>query len=137
MSPRRGLPGIAVAALLAGCGGAKHAAPSTTAANPFPEDPQVWVRATTPAQRRSLAVLAADVRALHNDAAETTNRTLMGTRALRRGTNRFLIDLDRSGIDLLSKNRVIDHAAAAAAGSCDQCFQQLEAGRPIPQIAGH
>ena len=129
---------IAVAALLVGCSGSKHAAPTTTAAvNPFPEDPQVWARATTPAQRRSLTVLAADVRALHQDAAKTAKRTLMGTPALRQGTNRFLLDLDHSRIDLVSKNRVIDHAAAAAAGSCDQCFQQLEAARPIPQIAGH
>src|SRR5262245_33685830 len=137
MSLRRGLPVIAVAALLAGCGGAKHAAPTATAANPFPEDPQVWARATTPAQRRSLSVLAADVRTLHADAARTSKRTLMGTPALRRGTGRFLVDLEHSRIDLVSKNRVIDHAAAAAAGSCDQCFQQLEAARPIPQIAGH
>ena len=32
---------------------------------------------------------------------------------------------------------MIDHAAAAVATSCDQCFQQLEAMRPIPQIAHH
>jgi hypothetical protein len=30
---------------------------------------------------------------------------------------------------------VIDHAAAIVAGSCQQCFQALEAERPIPAIA--
>jgi len=31
----------------------------------------------------------------------------------------------------LRKNRLIDHAVGALAGTCDQCFQQLEAIRPI------
>jgi hypothetical protein len=34
------------------------------------------------------------------------------------------------------KNRFIDHAAAALVGSCELCFQALEASRPIPSI-GH
>ena len=33
-----------------------------------------------------------------------------------------------------AKNRMIDHAAAALVGSCEQCFQALEAERPIPEI---
>jgi len=128
---------LLVVALLSGCGGTKQSATTTAAAHPFPEDPQVWARATEPAQRRSLAVLAVDVKRLRAAVARTPKRTLMGTPAVRSGTDRFLRDLDRSPIDLVSKNRIIDHAAAAASASCDQCFQQLEATRPIPQIAGH
>jgi hypothetical protein len=126
-----------IVALLAGCGGSKHGATTARAAHPFPEDPQVWARATEPAQRKSLARLAADVRGLRAATLRTPSRTLMGTPELRSKTDRFLRDLDRSPIDLVSKNRVIDHAAAAASSSCDQCFQQLEATRPIPAIAGH
>jgi hypothetical protein len=53
------------------------------------------------------------------------------------GTSLFLDHLDASkAISLRAKNRLIDHAAAAAsAGGCDQCFQQLEASRPIPALA--
>jgi hypothetical protein len=61
--------------------------------------------------------------------------TLKGEPRVREATSRFIDDLDRSRIDDLSKNRVIDHAAAAVAPVCGQCFQQLEAMRPIPAIA--
>jgi hypothetical protein len=64
-------------------------------------------------------------------------RTLMGTPALQRTTGAFLDRLERSSLDLKMKNRMIDFAASAVAGSCDQCFQMLEAARPIPQIAHH
>jgi len=33
------------------------------------------------------------------------------------------------------KNRMIDFAASAVAGSCEQCFQILEGAPPIPEIA--
>jgi hypothetical protein len=45
--------------------------------------------------------------------------------------------LERSRLSPKARNREIDHAVAAVATSCDQCFQMLEAIRPIPQIAGH
>jgi hypothetical protein len=35
----------------------------------------------------------------------------------------------------LARNRMIDHAAAIVAPVCQQCFQALEAERPIPAIA--
>ena len=38
-------------------------------------------------------------------------------------------------LDPKMKNRMLDFAASAVAGSCDQCFQMLEAARPIPDIA--
>src|SRR4051812_33895786 len=89
--------------------GAKH-----EEARPFPDDPQVWARATTEAQQRSLAVLASDVTRLRAATSDAEQRTLMGTPAVRETTDRFVNDLNRSPVDLLSKNRIIDHAAAAA-----------------------
>ena len=61
--------------------------------------------------------------------------TLLGTPGLRRTTAKFIEDLEKSHLSLKARNREIDHAAAAVATSCEQCFQQLEAIRPIPQIA--
>jgi hypothetical protein len=133
---RRALLLVTVAlALPAGCGGTAHRVQPAPGAHPFAEDPQIWARETSAAQRRSLAVLDRDVARLRAATAASPSRTLRGTPALRRSTDCFLHDLERSPVGNLSKNRIIDHAAAAAASGCDQCFQQLEAVRPIPAIA--
>ena len=63
------------------------------------------------------------------------NDTFNGNAAVNRATDRFLADEGRAHVSLLAKNRFIDHAAAALAGSCQQCFQALEAERPIPSIS--
>jgi len=60
-----------------------------------------------------------------------------GQTAVSHATDRFLHDLAVSPLDQLAKNRMIDHAAAALVGSCEQCFQALEAARPIPGIKEH
>ncbi|HEY8628710.1 MAG TPA: hypothetical protein VIL56_10370 [Gaiellaceae bacterium] len=73
-----------------------------------------------------------DVALIRAEARRTTTASLKGTPALRRLTSRFIVDYDRSSaIPRLRKNRMIDHAVGALAGTCDQCFQQLEAIRPI------
>jgi hypothetical protein len=89
----------------------------------------------TPAQQHDVALLQRDVAAIKRAAAKVTHRTLMGTPALQRTTGAFLDHLDRSTLEPKMKNRMIDFAASAVAGSCDQCFQMLEAARPIPEIA--
>jgi hypothetical protein len=89
----------------------------------------------TPQQKRDLARLQADVAAIKRAAAKVSHRTLMGTPELQRSTGAFLDRLDRSTLAPKMKNRMIDFAASAVAGSCDQCFQMLEAARPIPEIA--
>jgi hypothetical protein len=124
--------GLTIAVLAAGCGGGtKHArtAPSTTR----PATTSPLVRSLI----RDYKILGADVQALRRAAAKVPRGTLLGTPALRRGTGKFIEHLERSHLSPKARNREIDHAAAAVATSCDQCFQQLEAIRPIPQIAGH
>jgi hypothetical protein len=129
--------------VFAGCGGnggsATPAPPAPTATQPrpavYPDDPQVIARATTAGQKRDLVELWADTGAMRQAAAKSEHSSLKGDPAVRRATSSFIDDLDRSTIDNLSKNRVIDHAAAAVATVCEQCFQQLEAMRPIPAIA--
>jgi hypothetical protein len=127
---------VALTVLAAGCGGGGGAAQrSTTTAR---------VAATTAGATHSSSRAArdyrrlyADVRAMHGAAATVKRSSLLGTPALRRTTASFLDYLETSALTLKGKNRMIDHAAAAVAPVCEQCFQMLEAARPIPQIAGH
>jgi len=134
LSIRPQLVGVTLSiALLAGCGGTKHsetAPPATSTA--------AAVKARTPYVRkliRDYKKLGADVGAMRTAAIKVHGQTLKGTPALRRTTGAFIEDLEQSHLTLKAKNRMIDHAAGAVATSCDQCFQQLEAVRPIPQIA--
>ena len=83
-------------------------------------------------QERQEARLFRDVGLIRAEARRTSTSSLKGTPTLRRLTARFIGDYDRStAIPRLRKNRMIDHAVGALAGTCDQCFQQLEAIRPI------
>jgi hypothetical protein len=84
---------------------------------------------------RDYKQLGVDVRAMRAAAVKVHGQTLKGTPAIRRTTGAFIEDLQKSHLSLKAQNRMIDHAAGAVATSCDQCFQQLEAMRPIPQIA--
>jgi hypothetical protein len=118
-----------VIAFAAGCGdaGSVQQRPTTT-------------HARSPAARRYLrdyTRLNADVRALRVEAATGKGTSLLGTPALQRETGKFIEDLQASILTPKQRNRMIDHAAGAVATSCEQCFQMLEAIRPIPQIAGH
>ena len=109
------------AVVLAGCGG--HSAP------PGSSSPSNKVLLS---QRRQELRLFRDIESIRTEARRTTTATLKGTPALRRLTGRFIDDYNgSSAIPRLRKNRMIDHAVGALAGTCDQCFQQLEAMRPI------
>jgi len=106
---------------LTACGAAKQAAPPIT----------------TPKQcvsREATAKLNADIAALRHAASLPTKNTLLGNAAINHATDRFLSDVDLAHITNLARNRMIDHAAGALAGACEQCFQALEAERPIPNI---
>jgi hypothetical protein len=118
---------LALAAAAAGCGsgsgsGSGQAAQSASAT-------QSATRAC-PGARREWRRAWSDIAALRS-AAHAENQA-----AVTHTTTRFLDHLSAAkAISLKAKNRLIDHAAAAAtAGGCDQCFQQLEANRPIPSI---
>jgi hypothetical protein len=109
------------ALVLAGCGGHPLAPSASSPTN------KVLL-----SQKRQEARLFRDVALIRAEARKTKTSTLKGTPALRRLTARFIGDYDRSSaIPRLRKNRMIDHAVGALAGTCEQCFQQLEAIRPI------
>lgn len=121
---------LTAALALSGCG-SEHAAPSTTAPlPPAPNGSKAYEATAPPARLRvERRRLARDVRALRASAKGASS--LKGTPAQNRATDAFLQTLQTSHLRLLERNRWIDHAAAAIAGSCDQCFQALEASRPI------
>jgi len=124
---------VLLAALVSGCGGSDKKSqpappPATTATN----------QVRTPLVRgliHDYKTLGGDVSAMRAAALKVHGQSLKGTPALRSTTGTFIEDLEQSHLSLKARNRMIDHAAGAVATSCDQCFQQLEAVRPIPQIA--
>jgi hypothetical protein len=59
---------------------------------------------------------------------------VQGNKAINVATDRFLNDVALAPIGNLRRNRLIDHAMGTLAGSCEQCFQALEAARPIVNI---
>lgn len=75
---------------------------------------------------KAIAKLNADIAALRRARGNET--------ATNRTTDRFLLDVATAPITNLKRNRMIDHAVGALGGECEQCFQALEAARPIPNI---
>jgi hypothetical protein len=110
---------------LAACGGTSAATRTATTS------PAQTVCAN---QQRALTKLNADLAALRRAAKLPTKNTLIGNKAINVATDRFLYDVAVLPLTNLQRNRLIDHAMAALIGNCEQCFQALEAGRPIPAI---
>jgi hypothetical protein len=106
--------------LLAGCGGSTKAAPPTAA--------------VCPGTQKALAKIQRDLAALRAAAKLPTKNTLIGNHAINVATDRFLRDVALAPLNNLQRNRLIDHAMSTLVGNCDQCFQALEAERPIPAI---
>jgi hypothetical protein len=126
---------FAVLVLVAGCGGGnQEAAPQagTTTSPP----PATTVDKCKGAQ--SAAVRARKIRRLNRDvarlrvlAAPIQKKTLDGTPALSASVDRFLADVADRDVPVHVRSRFIDRAAALVAPVCEQCFQALEASRPI------
>ena len=118
------LRGAAVLSLLAlslaACGG--------TSAAPKPQ------QTMCPNQQRALVKITEDIAALRAAAKLPTKSTLIGNKPINTATDKFLYDIAVAPLTNLQRNRLIDHAMAALIGNCEQCFQALEAGRPIPAI---
>jgi hypothetical protein len=121
---------LGVACLLSGCGGSGN-----------PSAGEAAGRSTTAdecAGAKSAAVRAAQVRRLERDlavvdraASRLQRRTFDGTPALSRAVDRFLLDVASPKLSVFVRSRFISRAAAVVAPVCDQCFQALEASRPI------
>jgi hypothetical protein len=103
--------------LLAGCGGSAKQA------------------CTSPRAKQALARIDVDLTAIKRAALLPAPDPVKGNPAINRATDSFLLHVETAPIDNLQRNRLIDHAAARLLGSCEQCFQALEADRPIVNIA--
>ena len=101
---------LALVVLAAGCGGGTKAA----------EKPCV-----SPKAARAIVRIDHDIAAIRASASK--NRVA----AVSAGTDRFMNDVFTAPISNVQRNRFIDHAAAALQGTCPDCFQALEANRPI------
>jgi hypothetical protein len=106
---------------LAACGSSKQAAAP-------PEKKQPPAQCTSPA---AITKLNQDIAAMRKAADLPTKDTLIGNKQINAATDKFLNDIALAKIDNKRRNRMIDHAAGALAGACEQCFQALEAGRPV------
>jgi hypothetical protein len=116
----RGLVLVLCVVLLAGCGGGGS---------------ETKQGCRNPKEQRALARLNADLSAIRRAAKLPVTDALKGGPEINKATDRFLLHVETAPIDNLQRNRLIDHAAALLSGSCTQCFQALEAARPIPGIA--
>jgi hypothetical protein len=99
---------------LAACGSGSRPAAQTTTSSQQCRD-----------QSAALARIDRDIAAMNH----TQSAALMSTL-----TYRFLLHVSTAPLTNLQRNRLIDHAAAAVSIRCPQCFQALEAERPIPAI---
>ena len=111
---------LCVVLSVAACGSSKQAAPAK---------PKIC-RTTA----KALAKLQADIAAMRAAARTPTTNTLQGNHAINVATDRFLNDVALAPIGNLKRNRLIDHATGTLAGACEQCFQALEASRPVVNI---
>src|SRR5207248_8514258 len=75
---------------------------------------------------KAMAKLNADIGAIRRARSDQA--------AINRAADRFLLDVATAPITNLKRNRMIDHAVGALGGECEQCFQALEAARPIPTL---
>jgi hypothetical protein len=126
---------LASACALAGCGSgddSDRASPRTTTAAAATSTTGKCKGSADPAVvRRKLARLRRDLARIRALAAPIRTRTLDGTPALSAAVDRFLLDMADKDVPVLLRSRLIDRAAAAVSPVCEQCFQALEANRPV------
>jgi hypothetical protein len=120
------LRGLALLACAVSCLAACGSATKQAAAPPAQKQ--------CPRAARALATLQADIDAMRKAARTPTKDTLQGNHAINVATDKFLNDVALAPIGNLKRNRLIDHAMGTLSGACEQCFQALEAARPVINI---
>jgi hypothetical protein len=128
----RALLVVLCAAALAGCGSEARKAsappPATSITSPS-------ACKLTPATKRQLARAQRDLAKLRAVAGRQKRYTELGTSEMQLATGRYLDDLTTSKLGGIRVNRLIDLGASVVSAYCGQCFQMLEANRPIPALA--
>jgi len=85
-------------------------------------------------QAAALAKIHRDIAALKAAYKLPVKSELLGNPAINAATDKFLNDVALAPISNLQRNRLTDLAMSAIGTHCQQCFQALEANRPIPSI---
>jgi hypothetical protein len=85
-------------------------------------------------QAVALAKIHGDIAALSAAYKLPVKDKLLGNHAINVATDKFLNDVQLAPISNLQRNRLTDLAMSAIGTHCQQCFQALEANRPIPSI---
>jgi hypothetical protein len=119
---------VALAVVAAGCGGTKA---SSTAVPASAQRVTKHCRGVEPKQLRERKLLERDLAAMRVAAEPLKKLTLMGSPAMQQTTGKFIDDVDRSSLPNLVKSRYYASAGAIVAGVCEQCFQMIEADRPV------
>lgn len=116
---------LALCALaVSGCGGGSK--PAAASGGP---------RCTNSATPRALARVHRDIAAIRRAALTVSPKdTFNGNKAVNDATDRFLLDVQKAPVSNLQRNRLYDYAMSALLSACDQCFQALEADRPVVTI---
>jgi hypothetical protein len=121
--------------LVAACGGSgieqTPAAGTTTVAAPTTTVDKCKGAKSAAVRAHKIRRLGRDVARLRMLAAPIQKKTLDGTPALSAAVDRFLLDVADRAVPVHVRSRFIDRAAAIVAPVCEQCFQALEASRPI------
>jgi hypothetical protein len=120
---------------LAGCGGGSDRGAAPRATSPAGGKAERPCRKRTRATERAEARLAGDVGAIRRAAALPTRDRFRGNPAINRAIDRFLLDEGSLPLDNFTRNRYINLAVGSATPVCQQCFQALEAARPITQAS--
>jgi ABC-type enterochelin transport system substrate-binding protein len=119
---------------VAACGAHSSAPPAaTTTATQSAAAARAKARACKN-QAVALAKIHRDIAALQAAYELPVKDKLLGNHAINVATDKFLNDEELAPISNLKRNRLIDLAMSAIGTHCQQCFQALEAGRPIPAI---
>jgi hypothetical protein len=123
---------LLVTLTLAACGAHKSGAPPATTTQSA---------AKAEAKAKACKHQAVALAKIHRDIAQLqaayklpTKDKLLGNHAINVATDKFLNDIQLAPISNLQRNRLTDLAMSAIGTHCQQCFQALEANRPIPSI---
>jgi ABC-type enterochelin transport system substrate-binding protein len=123
---------LLVTLTLAACGAHKSSAPPATTTQSA---------AKAEAKAKACKHQAVALAKIHRDIAQLqaayklpTKDKLLGNHAINVATDKFLNDVQLAPISNLQRNRLTDLAMSAIGTHCQQCFQALEANRPIPSI---
>ena len=132
----RAAAALALLALtLTACGAHGSSAPPAPTTRPAAgAEPEAAKPGACKNQAAALAKIHRDIAALRAAYKLPVKDELLGNHAINVATDTFLNDVQLAPISNLQRNRLTDLAMSAIGTHCQQCFQALEANRPIPAI---